>query len=354
MIDRKSDANADDMGGALGVIAVGDGEGWSHIPPGVVGQVLTVLDTSGHVGYSAASGLSAISASSLLGNPTGSSALPEAITLGANLSFSGTTLVASGGSGSGSANVVYASSISGIHLNGSTDDTAIIQAVLDAHGEAGTPLRLVMDGMSAVNTLYLWSNQWLDGLAGLGGLRKLPNPASNGLPLVTNKHWVAGTTTPGGTDQYITVSNVYLDGNRRNGGGGPAFPNGTAPYLNGPFGSNTSYVVPTILLAGLSYFRVDNVYVYDSPAFGIQFTNCYYGLVTNFSKYAVSGDSYPGNDVYHCCGYCYGIHAFGVNGSGSDDSIAFNANDENDATSPAYVFFPFGSASGPIQSCSVI
>ena len=47
----------------------------------------------------AAGGLGAIAASSLLGNPTGSSAVPEAITLGTGLSFSGTTLVSSGGSG---------------------------------------------------------------------------------------------------------------------------------------------------------------------------------------------------------------------------------------------------------------
>jgi trimeric autotransporter adhesin len=37
----------------------------------------------------------------LLGNPTGSAAAPSEITLGSGLSFSGTTLVASGGSGSG-------------------------------------------------------------------------------------------------------------------------------------------------------------------------------------------------------------------------------------------------------------
>ena len=42
---------------------------------------------------------SPIAASSILGNPTGSSAVPEAITLGAGLSFSGTTLVSSGGGG---------------------------------------------------------------------------------------------------------------------------------------------------------------------------------------------------------------------------------------------------------------
>ncbi len=38
-----------------------------------------------------------MSANTLLGNPTGSGAAPEEITLGAGLSFSGTTLVASGG-----------------------------------------------------------------------------------------------------------------------------------------------------------------------------------------------------------------------------------------------------------------
>ena len=49
--------------------------------------------------WAAGTGLSAIAASSLLGNPTSSSAVPEAITLGTGLSFSGTTLVSSGGGG---------------------------------------------------------------------------------------------------------------------------------------------------------------------------------------------------------------------------------------------------------------
>src|SRR5208283_5033353 len=52
---------------------------------------------------------------------------------GANMTLTetaGIVTIASTG-GSGSANVVYASSISGIHLNGTTDDTTLIQAVLD-------------------------------------------------------------------------------------------------------------------------------------------------------------------------------------------------------------------------------
>ncbi len=48
----------------------------------------------------AAADLAAIAAHTILANPTGSSAVPSEVTLGAGLSFSGTTLVASGGSGS--------------------------------------------------------------------------------------------------------------------------------------------------------------------------------------------------------------------------------------------------------------
>ncbi len=47
--------------------------------------------------------LNSIAASTLYGNPTGSGAVPVAITLGTNLSFSGTTLNATGGGGSGMA-----------------------------------------------------------------------------------------------------------------------------------------------------------------------------------------------------------------------------------------------------------
>ena len=182
-----------------------------------------------------------LAASSLMGNPTGSPAAPSAVTLGANLTFSGSTLVGSSG---GSTNVVYASKISGIHLDGSTDDTSAIQAVLDTAG--GTkPLRLVMDGISAINTLYVYTGQHIDGIPGLGGFRKLPNPSSNGLMAITNKHWVLGTTTPGGSDNHITLTNLYIDGNRRNGGGGPVFPNGGFPYCNASY-----YVVPTVGCTG--------------------------------------------------------------------------------------------------------
>jgi hypothetical protein len=64
-----------------------------------VDQGLVTVQTS--TGSIAALSRVAQAASTLTGNPTGSPALPSAITLGANLSFAGTVLNAAGGGGGG-------------------------------------------------------------------------------------------------------------------------------------------------------------------------------------------------------------------------------------------------------------
>ena len=86
-----------------GSLPCGKGGHWGTLPPPPTdGHLLTssANDSSGTgLTWAAAGASSPIAASSILGNPTGSSAVPEAITLGAGLSFSGTTLVSSGGGG---------------------------------------------------------------------------------------------------------------------------------------------------------------------------------------------------------------------------------------------------------------
>jgi len=68
-----------------------------------------------------------------------------------------------GANGTGSENVIYASSVaaldSNINSGGGTDDTAALQAVLDqANTSENKPIELVMDGVALVSTLRVWRN----------------------------------------------------------------------------------------------------------------------------------------------------------------------------------------------------
>ena len=263
------------------------------------------------------------------------------------------TIAASGGSGS--ANVVYASSISGIHLDGSTDDTSAIQTVLNSHGTAGTPLRLVMDGISAINTLYVYTGQHIDGIAGLGGFTKLPYPSSNGQVAITNKHWFTGNNTLYGTDKYITLTNLYIDGNRRNGACGAAYPNSGYPEVSPSF-----YEVPTIGFYGLQYLRVDNVHVFDAPAYGLHLANVQHAVVTNYSMFANTGDTHDGSNPIQLEGYCDDCQFYGVTGSCNDDPWAFNADDGQEIAGAGSslsqpTFYPgtVAPAGGPITNCMI-
>jgi hypothetical protein len=101
-----------------------------------------------------------VAASSILGNPTGSPAAPVEIGLGANLSFSGTNLVASGGGGGG-AGTVNSGTAGQVAYYGGTG-TAVsgqtLSALIDAAIESGSPAR--------GDTLYRGASLWLPKAAG--------------------------------------------------------------------------------------------------------------------------------------------------------------------------------------------
>ena len=82
--------------------------------------------------------LGTISATSLFGNPTGSSAVPEAIAIGTNLSLSGTTLNAAGGSGSVTS--VTLAGINGISITGTNPITTSGTATISASGFVSSAL----------------------------------------------------------------------------------------------------------------------------------------------------------------------------------------------------------------------
>lgn len=243
--------------------------------------------------------------------------------------------------------VVYASS-AGIVLDGATNQTTQVQAILDRFGSAGTPLRFVVDGPLLLDSIYLYSQQHLDGV-GNALITKKPYPGNSGRPLIMNKHPVLGTTTIGGTDANITITNLQFDGNRRNGGSGAAFPNGGAPWA-----SAAGYIVPVIEFAGASNVHIENVHIFDPPAYGIHFANVTNAVMVNCSSFLNPGDNYEGSNLFQCQGYCTGIRAYGIYGSCNDDFWAFNANDVNDLAPGSYAtFYPGTVVQGPIQHCSV-
>ena len=155
--------------------------------------------------------------------------------------------------------VIYASK-AGVVADDSTDNTATIQAALDRFGGT-TPLQLIFDqpGIAIVaGTLYLWSNQTLSGVSG-ATLKKGGFPASNAWALISNKNpTVTGSSQ---TDAYITIRDLYIDGNKRGGA------NGVSGGGSNPWPNPSGWVVPTLGLYGVAHFRLDNVRIYDSPAY---------------------------------------------------------------------------------------
>jgi hypothetical protein len=246
-----------------------------------------------------------------------------------------------------STSVRYASQV-GCKADGATDCTAAVQAVLDTAGVAGTPVRFVFDSAGVyliAGSIKLWSNQELDGL-GVATIKKGGTGVGDSKPIVTNKHWVA-YSTGSQTDQYVTIRNLYVDGNRR--GGASNNPNNPTMTANSPQG----YVVPTLGFYGINIFHIENVHVYDSPAYGMQLGFATNGVIINFSKYLAAGDTVPGDAVIQCQGGCSDLWMYGLHGTTNDDHVAFNANDGNDIPGNIATFWPGSVHYGPISNCVV-
>jgi hypothetical protein len=244
----------------------------------------------------------------------------------------------------GYASVKYAGQ-SGCKPDGTTDNTAAVQAVLDSHGSAGTPLEFVFDQAGTYlisGSLQLWSNQTLRGL-GYPTLKKAGHATSDSKPIVTNKHWVA---YGGGSqvDQFIRIEGLRLDGNQRGGAYG-------ASTSATPWQTAAGYQVVVIGLYGVNEFTVSDVHIYDACAYSVHMAYSTNGLVTHVSKELAGGNVSPGSDVLHFNGGCSAIQAIGCWGATNDDPVSICSNDGNDATPPLSGDFWAGSVhQGPISN----
>jgi hypothetical protein len=244
-----------------------------------------------------------------------------------------------------SSQVWYASRC-GVVADGSTDNTATVQAVLDRYGQAGTPLEFIFDQAGTAlfaGTLHVYSNQTIRGVAG-ACIKKAGFQASNGYPLITNKHWAPYGTAI--TEQQITIRDLNIDGNRRGGACGVQ-DSGT------PGQTASGYVCTTLDLIGVNFFHVENVHVFDAPTFGLHLTNATNGTVVNFTKFLNPGDTVLGDSVVQMQGGCQNVHCYGLGGTTNDDPWAINPSDAQDLTGSTPQFYPGSIADGPCSNISI-
>lgn len=261
-----------------------------------------------------------------------------------------------------STSVVFASR-AGVPNAGQGESTARLQAILDSF--AGNPLTLVIDQSILLDNLRVWSNTTIEVLPGVQ-VQKKPSSGGNlnsGIPLISNKNWVAGPTTP--TDMNITIRGGFWDGNRRNGGGGNA--PGTGPLVNGvpnsdypwsnlnPIVNANAYDQPSFMFAGVTNLLIEDVQNYDSPAYSFQLSNVQESTTQRCEKTIALGDTIPGNDMWHLNGYCADCRLYDSYGYCNDDIIAINANDGEDLfpASQPHTFLPGTVSDGPIVGVRV-
>ena len=226
---------------------------------------------------------------------------------------------------SGSPSVVYASQIPGIHLNGSlsantgTDDKAALQTVLNT-ATATTPLLLIMDGVSAVDTstagLVVKSHTEIRCLAWNAGFSWLGSSNLHQQPLFTNANPL-GIATP--TDTDITIRGCALNGNATVGHGG-IIAHGY-PAVNN---NSDGIFLAVSRMVGVTHLVADMLSFINCPGLNFHAGNITDFLIQNLTfsdvgGYGVGGVQFEGPDSN-------GVIR-NISGTTPDDMVSLNADD---------------------------
>jgi hypothetical protein len=243
----------------------------------------------------------------------------------------------------------------GAHLDsdlmkgGGTDDTAVLQSLLDGATE-GRPVHLVIDGPALVSGLNVHGNTTIECTAG-GGLY-LKDQSSRAI--IRNAHRSRG----GILDEHIEIRGCFLNGNRNH---QPSADIGR-PDLPGFTGTSNKERDGTFLsglqFLGVNYLTIKDVTLWNVRAFGALIANASYVDIHNV---IVDHGAGPGADVMeylqtdglHFKGPLQYVSIDSVKLRVGDDSIAFNANDfeTNDITT-RNDFGPYV-GQGPIRDVTV-
>lgn len=229
-------------------------------------------------------------------------------------------------------NDVKASSIAGVVLDcdlftgakigggTATDNTAALNAFL-ATASATNPIKLILDGPSAVSGLVIAAagHTVIEGIGWDSGIWIISgsnaDPLNNGkiLPFDPN-------TTPPASGANVILRNFKINGNRGNGTTGDS-------NSGDPRGVSGTYWYCNINLANLNGVRIEDMYIYDAPAYSIRLNNCSDVVVANNTLINPNTSTSQNNDCVHVDGPASNIRVLGnyLNNNNSDDAIAFNA-----------------------------
>lgn len=252
--------------------------------------------------------------------------------------------------GSFATRTVYASSIAGVVLDcnldtgakigggTATDNAAALNAVL-ATATASNPLRLVIDGPSAIGASLVLPATARVEISGLGwdtGFFVKSGSCASAIKNFANTNLAERQVwAPPSSPQTIDGSNVTLRDFRINGNRG-TYPTGNVNNGTGD-GTLTGFTLapdarslyPTafwlsgIILRGVENVLIHHVWVYDAPAYAINLYHCRKFLVTG--NFRIESPSLAANtDGVHVNGGCQdGEVCFGWISTG-DDPVGFN------------------------------
>jgi hypothetical protein len=212
------------------------------------------------------------------------------------------------------------STINGIHQNsnltsgGGTDDTTLIQAVLDAYGVAST-LTIVQDGVSLISGLNLWSNQTFQ-CSNINCGFYLAN--SSNREMLRNANRTNSTIV----DTGITVNGGYWNGNKSN-------QSGTSQADNTPMAGFGFY--------GISNITIENLTIYNASAWAIGIGNFSNARVNNCSLLASTAVSNLVTDGIDLRGPGTTASLTNLTILSGDDAISLNARNYSSSVVGPYI-----------------
>jgi len=208
---------------------------------------------------------------------------------------------------------------------GGTDDTAALQSVLDRAAN-GTPVHLVIDGPALVGGLNVYGNTTIEGINN-GGLY-LKDGSSRAI--IRNANRSRGPIS----DQHITVSNCFLNGNRWNQPSAEICrPDMPAIDLMAQYPSNKEpdgTYLSGLQFLGVNHLAIENVVLWNVRAFGVLIGNANRVDIRNVTiDHGGSPDDtrYGNTDGLHFKGPLRYLTIDGAKIRVGDDGIALNADD---------------------------